>query len=102
MVNEAWLDNGSPRTGGGQSENANYSGWVKVFGDNSFIEPAFEYARKYAPKNTKLYYNDFNEYMPQKTDAICKMALELKEKGLIDGIGMPVSPGRWFPHRFCV
>ena len=68
VVNEAWLDNGSPRTGGGQSENANYSGWVKVFGDNSFIEPAFEYARKYAPKNTKLYYNDLNEYMTKKND----------------------------------
>ena len=97
VVNEAWLDNGSPRTGGGQSENANYSGWVKVFGDNSFIEPAFEYARKYAPKNTKLYYNDFNEYMPQKTDAICKMALELKEKGLIDGIGMQSHLDVGFP-----
>lgn len=97
VVNEAWLDNGSPRTGGGQSENANYSGWVKVFGDNSFIEPAFEYARKYAPKDTKLYYNDFNEYMPQKTDAICKMALELKEKGLIDGIGMQSHLDVGFP-----
>ena len=98
VVNEAWLDNGVPRTGGGQSENANYSGWVKVFGDNSFIEPAFEYARKYAPANTKLYYNDFNEYMPQKTDAICKMALELKEKGLIDGIGMQSHLDVGFPN----
>lgn len=98
VVNEAWLDNGVPRTGGGQSENANYSGWVKVFGDNSFIEPAFEYARKYAPANTKLYYNDFNEYMPQKTDAICKMALELKDKGLIDGIGMQSHLDVGFPN----
>lgn len=88
VVNECWLDNGSPRTGGGQAENANYSGWVKVFGDNSFIEPAFEYARKYAPEGCKLYYNDFNEYMPQKTEAIYNMAMDLKEKGLIDGIGM--------------
>ena len=98
VVNEAWLDNGVPRTGGGQSENANYSGWVKVFGDNSFIEPAFEYARKYAPANTKLYYNDFNEYMPQKTDEICKMALELKDKGLIDGIGMQSHLDVGFPN----
>ena len=98
VVNEAWLDNGVPRTGGGQSENAEYSGWVKVFGDNSFIEPAFEYARKYAPANTKLYYNDFNEYMPQKTDAICKMALELKDKGLIDGIGMQSHLDVGFPN----
>lgn len=87
VVNEAWLDNGSPRTGGTQAENPNYSGWVKVFGDNSFIEPAFEYARKYAPEGCKLYYNDFNEYMPDKTKAIVNMANSLKEKGLIDGIG---------------
>lgn len=88
VVNEAWLDNGSPRTGGGQSENPNYSGWVKIFGDNSFIEPAFEFAKKYAPEGCKLYYNDFNEYMPDKTKAIVNMANELKEKELIDGIGM--------------
>lgn len=88
VVNEAWLDNGSPRTGGGQSENPNYSAWVKIFGDNSFIEPAFEFARKYAPDGCKLYYNDFNEYMPDKTTAIVNMANELKEKDLIDGIGM--------------
>lgn len=88
VVNETWLDNGSPRIGGGQSENPNYSAWVKIFGDNSFIEPAFEFARKYAPDNCKLYYNDFNEYMPDKTKAIVNMANELKEKGLIDGIGM--------------
>ncbi len=88
VVNEAWLDNGSYRTGGTQADNPNNSGWVKVFGDNSFIKPAFEYARKYAPEGCKLYYNDFNEYMPDKTAAIVNMANELKAEGLIDGIGM--------------
>ena len=88
VVNEAWLDNGSYRKPGVYDEDREASGWVKIFGDNSFIPYAFEYARKYAPKGCKLYYNDFNEYMPQKTDAIVKMANELKEKDLIDGIGM--------------
>ncbi len=88
VVNEAWLDDGSPRTGGTYEENSNYSGWVKVFGDNSFIPYAFEYARKYAPEGCMLYYNDYNEYMPNKTTAIVNMANELKEQGLIDGIGM--------------
>lgn len=88
VVNEAWLDDGSYRTPGTYDENSNYSGWVQVFGDNSFIPYAFEYARKYAPEGCKLYYNDFNEYMPQKTTAIVNMANELKEKNLIDGIGM--------------
>ena len=88
VVNEAWLDDGSYRHPGTYDENSNYSGWVQVFGDNSFIPYAFEYARKYAPEGCKLYYNDFNEYMPQKTAAIVNMANELKEKNLIDGIGM--------------
>lgn len=97
VVNEAWLDNGSPREPGGYNQNPNTSGWVKVFGDNSFIEPAFEYARKYAPEGCMLYYNDFNEYMPQKTEAIYNMAMELKEKNLIDGIGMQSHLDVGFP-----
>ncbi len=89
VVNEAWTDQGTPRTAGEQGQNgSSNSAWVQVFGDNSFIEPAFEYARKYAPEGCKLYYNDYNEYMTQKTTAIVEMATSLKEKGLIDGIGM--------------
>lgn len=88
VVNEAFLDDGSPRKGGTYEESGELSGWTAVFGDNSFIPYAFEYARKYARPETKLYYNDFNEYMQGKRDAICKMALELKERDLIDGIGM--------------
>lgn len=89
VVNEAWTDGGTPREAGQQGNSGSeQSAWVKVFGDNSFIEPAFTYARKYAPKDCKLYYNDYNEYMTGKMEAICKMAEGLKEKGLIDGIGM--------------
>ena len=39
-------------------------------------------------KDVSSIINDFNEYMPDKTNAIVNMANELKEKGLIDGIGM--------------
>ena len=89
VVNEAWTDSGTPRQGGeqGQSGSEN-SAWVKVFGDNSFIKYAFQYARKYAPDGCKLYYNDYNEYMTGKMEAILKMADELKADNLIDGIGM--------------
>ena len=89
VVNEAWLEDGKPRSPGvqGQSGSSN-SAWVQVFGDNSFIEPAFEYARKYAPEGCKLYYNDYNEYMDGKMNAILAMAADLKAKDLIDGIGM--------------
>ncbi|MDE5565035.1 MAG: endo-1,4-beta-xylanase, partial [Oscillospiraceae bacterium] len=97
VVNEAWLDNGSPREGGMYDDNPNQSGWTQVFGDNSFIPYAFEYARKYAPEGCKLYYNDFNEYMPDKTTAIVNMANELKERNLIDGIGMQSHLDVTFP-----
>ena len=90
VVNECWLDDGSARPAGTQEEGSQNSPWVKVFGDNmSFIKPAFEFAKKYAPEGTKLYYNDFNEYMPQKTDAIIKMVEEINSDGhYIDGIGL--------------
>jgi len=89
VVNEAWDNYGKPRKAGhcGQENNYEASDWVAVFGDNSFIDYAFEYARKYAPKGCKLYYNDFNEYMDKKK-AICEMAERLKKAGNIDGIGM--------------
>lgn len=89
VVNEAWTESGTPRDPGEQgSSGSAKSAWVQVFGDNSFIEPAFNYARKYAPEGCKLYYNDYNEYMDGKMNAIVAMAEDLKAKGLIDGIGM--------------
>ncbi len=88
VVNEAWTDDGKPRTAGSNNVTNGNSAWVQVFGDNSFIEYAFKFARQYAPKDCKLYYNDYNEYIDGKTNAIIEMATDLKEKGLIDGIGM--------------
>ena len=89
VVNEAWLEDGTPRKPGHPDSSNNYSAsdWVAVFGDNSFIDYAFEYARKYAPKGCKLYYNDYNEYMDKK-NVIIEMAERIKEAGNIDGIGM--------------
>ena len=70
-------------TGGGQSK------WVSVYGDNSFVEKAFTYARKYAPKNCKLYYNDYNEFAGDKKNCIKNTILKpLAQKGVLDGMGM--------------
>ena len=88
VVNEAWMEDGKPRKPGSREEGEGLSPWVKVYGDNSFIEYAFTYARKYAPEGCKLYYNDYNEYMNGKLAAIYEMAEDFKEKGIIDGIGM--------------
>ncbi len=88
VVNEAWTNDGKPRDPGEQGQSGSEkSAWVKVFGDNSFIEPAFTFARKYAPEGCKLYYNDYNEYMG-KIDTIIEMAKDLNAKGVLDGIGL--------------
>lgn len=89
VVNEAILDDGKPRNPGTQEQNPNNSPWVKIFGDNSFIKYAFQFAKKYGIEGCKYYYNDFNEYMPQKTPAIIKMVQEVNDgEQLIDGIGL--------------
>ena len=97
VVNECYLDDGSLRSPGANNGSQQTSPWVQVFGDDEYIELAFTYARQYAPEGTKLYYNDFNEYMPGKTQAMYDMAMALKEKGLIDGIGMQSHLDVGFP-----
>ena len=87
VVNECYLDEGQLRTAGSSTADGE-SEWMKIYGDNSFIDQAFTSARKYVPKGTKLFYNDFNEYIPAKRDAIYDMVKKLAEKDLIDGIGM--------------
>lgn len=65
------------------------SGWVQIYGNNSFVEKAFSYARKYAPEGCKLYYNDYNEFANDKKNCIKNTILKpLAEKGLLDGMGM--------------
>ncbi len=96
VVNEAVSDdsnrtanNGGARLPGDNNVEGGKSGYVAVYGDNSFIETAFTYARKYAPASCKLYYNDYNEYWDHKRDCIINTILKpLKAKNLIDGMGM--------------
>ncbi|MBR2284061.1 MAG: endo-1,4-beta-xylanase [Ruminococcus sp.] len=95
VVNECILDDGNARQPGSQEEGSAKSPWVQIFGDNSFIKPAFEFAKKYAPEGCKLYYNDFNEYMPQKYPAIVSLVEEINSDGhYIDGIGMQSHLGK--------
>lgn len=61
--------------------------WLETLGPD-FIEYAFMFARRYAPPEHLLFYNDFNTYEKDKLDAICKIVEGLKAKGLIDGVGM--------------
>ncbi|HAG14268.1 MAG TPA: glycoside hydrolase [Ruminococcus sp.] len=86
VCNECMNDqNGGPRQAG---YNDGKSPWVAVYGDNHFIDKAFEYARKYAPANCHLFYNDYNEYAGFKRDAILTTAKRIKAAGNLDGVGM--------------
>ena len=86
VVNEAWEDDGKPRKPG---EGNGASPWVQIFGDNSFIKYAFQFAKKYGIEGCKLFYNDYNEYIEGKTKAIINMVNEINsQEKLIDGIGL--------------
>ena len=81
-------NNGGAREPGDNNVEGGKSAWVQVYGDNSFVEKAFTYARKYAPPTCDLYYNDYNEYWDHKRDCIYNMCKSLYQKGLLDGVGM--------------
>ena len=81
VVNEAIDDDGSLRK----------SKWHEIIGDD-YIEQAFQFAHDADP-TAELYYNDYNEWQPQKHRAIKALVRRLKSKGIrIDGIGLQ---GHW-------
>ena len=71
---------GGARVPGDGKTESGKSAWVQIYGDNSFVEKAFTYARKYAPEGCDLYYNDYNEYWEHKRDAIYGMCKSLSER----------------------
>lgn len=85
IVNEAVSD-GGPRYRN-ESEN---SDWWAVYGSNEFIINAFRYANKYMDPEVDLYYNDYGDSSPQKSQGIAKLLKDVKEaEGTrIDGMGM--------------
>lgn len=88
IVNEVYVDGGNMREPGSNYKEDGKSRWMEVYGDESFIYTAFESARKLLPHKCKIYYNDYNEYIPAKRDAIYNLVKNLYAKGLCDGIGM--------------
>ena len=104
VCNEVIYD-GTARSGGLRPTNNTEgrdgsSAWVRVYGNNSFVEKAFTYAAKYRPKGCKLYYNDYNEFAGDKKDCIKNTILiPLHNKGILDGMGMQshidCSTGQW-------
>lgn len=69
------------------NENKNPNLWYSTLGAD-YVELAFTYARKYVTPGVKLFYNDFSTTGRSKRECIYNLCNDLKEKGLIDGIGM--------------
>lgn len=63
------------------------SGWYQTIGKD-YPEVAFSIARKYADNDVKLFYNDYGTIGKRKRQYIYNLCKSLKEKNLIDGIGM--------------
>lgn len=60
--------------------------WTQVVGDD-FVLEAFRIARKYAPKDVMLYYNDYSTPYEPKLSGILRLLEKLKAEGNIDGYG---------------
>lgn len=81
VVNEAIDDDGTRRK----------SKWQQIVG-NDYIEKAFQYANEADPA-AELYYNDYNEWKPEKREGIKRLVRSLQSKNIrIDGIGLQ---GHW-------
>lgn len=61
--------------------------WLEIMGEG-YLTTAFKIAKKVAPK-VQLFYNDYNEWLPEKRDKICKLIQKLQDEGApIEGFGM--------------
>ena len=72
------------------------SSWRKIIGDD-YPNRAYEYARRYAPEGTLLYYNDYNTAVPGKLNGIVRLLNTLIPEGNIDGYGFQMHHGVSFP-----
>ena len=72
------------------------SNWRKIIGDD-YPNRAYEFARKYAPEGTKLYYNDYNTAIPGKLKGIVRLLNSLIPEGNIDGYGFQMHHSVSFP-----
>lgn len=87
VVNEAVDDNTGKLRG---------SPWLTVVGED-YVARAFELARKYAPKGTLLYYNDYNTAYFGKQNGIVHLLESLIPEGNIDGYGFQMHHGLTSP-----
>ncbi len=77
IVNEAIDDTGGLRD----------TLWRQTIGDD-YVELAFAFARKYAPQEMFLFYNDYNSYKSNKQTDIIELLKPVAAAGNLDGMGM--------------
>lgn len=70
--------------------------WYQILGED-FVPLAFRAARKHQRAGQKLFYNDFNVAMPNKTPAVLALVNRLNDEGLIDGVGFQTHIGLDYP-----
>lgn len=103
VVNEAMADDASDpstdswlrgSTAGTKDKDPANGGsrWYEIYKNEEFIINAFRFANAYAPADVKLCYNDYNEYMANKTSAIEHIARLIKKGAEQSIAGKPVSP----------
>ena len=119
VVNEAMADDASDpstdswlrgSTAGTKDKDPANGGsrWYEIYKNEEFIINAFRFANAYAPADVKLCYNDYNEYMANKTSAIEHIADLIKNgseqtvggknvKPRLDAIAMQSHVGTSWP-----
>jgi len=86
VVNEAIDEDGALRK----------APWHDGIGDD-YVAKAFEFAHEADP-DAELYYNDYNEWKPEKIQGIKKLVQQLKSKNIrIDGVGLQGHWGLEYP-----
>ncbi|MDR6157700.1 endo-1,4-beta-xylanase [Chryseobacterium sp. SLBN-27] len=82
VVNEAIMEDGTYRK----------SKFYEILGEE-FIPLAFQYAQEADP-NAELYYNDYNEWFPEKVKTVINIVKNMKSRGIrVDGVGMQTHVG---------
>lgn len=70
--------------------------WYQILGED-FVPLAFRFARLHQAAGQKLYYNDFNVAMPNKTKWVYALVKRLTDEGTIDGVGFQTHIGMDYP-----
>lgn len=90
-TNQNWLRGSTSETQGKDPANGG-SRWYEIYKNEEFIINAFRFANAYAPADVKLCYNDYNEYMANKTSSIEHIARLIKKGEEQSIAGKSVSP----------